>query len=111
MYTDPEYFCLRILSIDRVVRIAKGILPCRAPCGRRTAMTRLSRRSFVVGSGVAIATTPVLLASPAPATQPVTVAAADAAEPYKFSLVGAADSPIPGGMVHRANKAAFPILS
>src|SRR5262249_51135940 len=31
-------------------------------------------------------------------------------EPYKFSLVGAADSVIPGGIVHRANKAAFPIL-
>ncbi len=74
-------------------------------------MTRLSRRSFVVGSATALAATPVLLAAPSSVASPVTAAAADAAEPYKFSLVGAADSPIPGGMVHRANKAAFPVLA
>ncbi len=33
-----------------------------------------------------------------------------ATDPYKFSLVGAVDSPIVGGIVHRANAAAFPVL-
>src|SRR5690349_6602680 len=84
-----------------------------SPCVAREEgqMARLSRRSVLVGGSVALATTPVLLASPMPVIQPGAVAAADPAEPYKFSLVGAADSPIPGGIVHRANKVAFPVLA
>jgi oxalate decarboxylase len=75
-------------------------------------MPRLSRRSFVVGGGLALATPHAILAASqvGGSQQPAIVAATDA-DPYKFSLVGAADSPIPGGMVHRANKAAFPVLS
>ena len=74
-------------------------------------MARLSRRSFVVGSSVALATPRALLAASQCAADPMSAAvAATDADPYKFSLVRAADSPIPGGMVHRANKAAFPIL-
>jgi len=72
-------------------------------------MPRLSRRSFVVAGGVALATPRALLAAPQASIQPPEVRAAEA-EPYKFSLVGATASPITGGMVHRANKAAFPIL-
>jgi oxalate decarboxylase/phosphoglucose isomerase-like protein (cupin superfamily) len=74
-------------------------------------MPRLSRRSFVVATGAALATSTALLAAPQPESQaPAALAQATAPEPYKFSLVGAAESPITGGMVHRANKAAFPIL-
>lgn len=74
-------------------------------------MVQLSRRSFVIAGGAALATSSALLAAPLPdAAVPEARAAADP-EPYKFSLVGAADSPIPGGMVHRANKAAFSVLS
>lgn len=73
-------------------------------------MARFSRRSFVIGTGAALATSSTLLAAPdAGGQQPEVRAAADA-EPYKFSLVGAADSAIVGGLVHRANKASFPIL-
>jgi quercetin dioxygenase-like cupin family protein len=73
-------------------------------------MPTLSRRSFVVGAGAALAIPGALLAAPdAGGQQPALRAAADA-EPYKFSLGGAADSPIVGGLVHRANKASFPIL-
>ncbi len=74
-------------------------------------MARFSRRSFVVGTGAALATSTSLLAAPQSAdpTPAVLVPATDP-EPYKFSLVGAADSAITGGLVHRANKAAFPIL-
>ena len=75
-------------------------------------MTRLSRRSFVVGGGATLATVPAVLsalqiANPTAAANPAAPASTD---PYKFSLVGATDSPIPGGMVHRANKSAFPNL-
>ena len=74
-------------------------------------MPTLSRRSFVVAGSAALATSRSLLAAPgSDPPLPEQRAAADA-EPYKFSLVGAADSPITGGMVHRANKAAFPVLS
>jgi quercetin dioxygenase-like cupin family protein len=76
-------------------------------------MTRLSRRSFVVGGGAALATVPAVIATfkDASPIAGATTAAPGPADPYKFSLVGAADSPIPGGMVHRANKAAFPALA
>ena len=73
-------------------------------------MARFSRRSFVVGTGAALATSTTLLAAPQTPSQAPEERAADATEPYKFSLVGAADSAITGGLVHRANKAAFPIL-
>lgn len=72
-------------------------------------MPKLSRRSFVVGGGAAIAASTSQLAAPLPDSSLPELRAADT-EPYKFSLVGAADSAIPGGLVHRANKAAFPIL-
>ena len=75
-------------------------------------MVRVSRRSFVVGTGAALATSSTLLAAPQPDSgPPAALAPAADVEPYKFSLAGAADSPIVGGLVHRANKAAFPILS
>ena len=73
-------------------------------------MPQVSRRSFVIGSGAAFATAQSLLAAPAPVSTPPEMTAAADPEPFKFSLVGAADSPITGGIVHRANKAAFPIL-
>lgn len=75
-------------------------------------MARLSRRSFVVGGGATLATVPAVLAAlqhAAPAAG-ATPAAPTPTDPYKFSLVAATDSPILGGMVHRANKAAFPTL-
>jgi oxalate decarboxylase/phosphoglucose isomerase-like protein (cupin superfamily) len=73
-------------------------------------MSQISRRSFVVGGGAALATAHSLLAAPVPSSSSSTEVAAADPEPYKFSLVGAADSPITGGLVHRANKAAFPAL-
>ncbi len=73
-------------------------------------MARFSRRSFVARTGAALATSTALLAAPQPNGLPATALAAADTEPYKFSLVGATDSPIAGGLVHRANKAAFPIL-
>lgn len=73
-------------------------------------MATLSRRSFVVGAGAALATPGVLLAAPDTGGRQSEVRVAADAEPYKFSLAGAADSAIVGGLVHRANKAAFPIL-
>lgn len=73
--------------------------------------TTLSRRSFVLAGGAALVTSHALLAAPQPDSQPLMppIPAADP-EPYKFSLAGAADSAIAGGLVHRANKAAFPVL-
>jgi Cupin len=75
-------------------------------------MTRFSRRSFVVGGGATLASVPAVLAALQSATPAAaaTPAAPSPTDPYKFSLVAAADSPIPGGMVHHANKAAFPTL-
>lgn len=40
--------------------------------------------------------------------EPILVTSAD---DYRFNLEKAADSPIVGGIVHRANKAAFPVLT
>jgi quercetin dioxygenase-like cupin family protein len=75
------------------------------------AMARLSRRSFVVGSGLTLATAPAVLAALQSATPAAAAPTAPTlTDPYKFSLVAAADSPIPGGILHRANKAAFPTL-
>ncbi|MCA1668880.1 MAG: cupin domain-containing protein [Thermomicrobia bacterium] len=73
-------------------------------------MARLSRRSFVVGSGLTLATVPAVFAALESAPPVAAAPDATATDPYMFSLVGAADSPIPGGMVHRANKSAFPTL-
>jgi oxalate decarboxylase len=73
-------------------------------------MPRLSRRSFVVAGGLALASPYALLAAPGATNQAQDTRAATDSDPYKFSLVGAADSAIPGGLVHRANKAAFPML-
>ncbi len=74
-------------------------------------MPKLSRRSFVVGSSATLATVPAVISALQNATPAAGAApAATPTDPYKFSLVGAADSAIPGGMVHRANKAAFPNL-
>jgi oxalate decarboxylase/phosphoglucose isomerase-like protein (cupin superfamily) len=75
-------------------------------------MTRFSRRSFVVGGSAILATVPAVLAALQSATPTAAAfpAAPSPADPFKFSLVGAADSPIRGGIVHRANKAAFPTL-
>ena len=73
-------------------------------------MPRLSRRSFVVAGGIALATPRSLLAAPEAGGQIPEVRAAADPEPYKFSLAGSAASPITGGIVHRANKAAFPAL-
>jgi len=75
-------------------------------------MSRLSRRSFVVAGGIALATPRSLLAAPEP-PNPLSMASALAptdTDAYKFSLVGATDSPIVGGLVHRANKTSFPVL-
>jgi oxalate decarboxylase/phosphoglucose isomerase-like protein (cupin superfamily) len=73
-------------------------------------MARFSRRSFVVGGGVTLATVPAVLSALQNGT-PVAAVAPVSTDPYTFNLAGAADSPIPGGIVHRANKAAFPLLS
>ncbi len=73
-------------------------------------MTRLSRRSFVVAGGIALATPHSLLAAADPGTEFRAAPAPTETDPYKFSLVGSAASPIVGGIVHRANKAAFPML-
>ena len=73
-------------------------------------MPQLSRRSFVLAGGAALATSGSLLAAPDAGTQTTPILAAADPEPYKFSLFGATASPITGGVVHRANKAAFPVL-
>ena len=70
-------------------------------------MSRLSRRSFVVAGGVALATPRSLLAAPEllnPLRHPPI--------PTRTSSAswGRPDSPIVGGMVHRANRASFPVL-
>ncbi len=73
-------------------------------------MPTLSRRSFVIGAGAALTTSGALLAAPDIGGQQSELRAAADPEPYKFSLGGAADSAIVGGLVHRVNKAAFPVL-
>jgi len=75
-------------------------------------MPRLSRRSFALVGGLALATPHGLLAASSTGNQSAALPASAPtnADPYKFSLVGAINSPIPGGLVHRASKAVFPIL-
>lgn len=75
-------------------------------------MSQLSRRAFVVAGGSALATPRMLLAAPETTPSPRDAPAFAPTDPdtYKFSLVGAVDSPITGGIVHRASKAVFPVL-
>ena len=71
---------------DHVQALASLIRCCRGCCPRHS--PQFARRSR----------------TPEPAPAPTDTDA------YKFSIVGRPDSPIVGGMVHRANRASFPVL-